>query len=240
VIPFGGTFLVFSDYLRPSLRLSALSHYPTIWVFTHDSIGVGEDGPTHQPVEHIAALRAIPGLVVVRPADANEVVEAWKIAIARRDGPTALILTRQGVPTLDRNVYASAKGAQRGAYVLVDLGNGGPELILMASGSEVSLILEAGRRIAKDGTCVRIVSFPSWELFASQDEDYRNSVLLPNVHARLSVEAGVAQGWFQWVGNGGALISIEKFGASAPGNVVYEKYGFSVENVISQARNLLR
>lgn len=240
VIPYGGTFLVFSDYLRPALRLSALSHYPTIWIFTHDSIGLGEDGPTHQPVEHIAALRAIPGLIVIRPADANEVVEAWKIAINRRDGPTALLLTRQSVPVLDRNVYASAEGVRRGAYVLADLGNGDPELILMASGSEVSLIVKAGERIANEGTGVRIVSFPSWELFASQDEDYRNSVLPPNIHPRLSVEAGVAQGWHQWVRDEGSTISIERFGASAPGDVVFEKFGFTVENIISQSRILLK
>jgi transketolase len=168
VIPYGGTFLIFSDYMRPAIRIASLSHYPSIYVFTHDSIGLGEDGPTHQPVEHLAALRAIPNLVVIRPADANEVVEAWRQAISRRHGPTALILTRQGVPTLDRAIYAPADGLQRGAYVLADIGDGAPELILMASGSEVSLIVEAGTSLAVEGINVRLVSFPSWELFDAQ------------------------------------------------------------------------
>ncbi len=173
VIPYGGTFLVFSDYMRPAIRLSALSHYPSIWVYTHDSIGLGEDGPTHQPVEHLAALRAIPNLVTIRPADANEVREAWKVAIARRDGPTALVFSRQAMPTLDRKVYGPAEGLQRGAYVLADLGNVKPELILMASGSEVGLIVEAGARLAKTGISVRLVSFPCWELFEAQGNFYR-------------------------------------------------------------------
>jgi transketolase len=240
LIPYGGTFLVFSDYLRPALRLSALSHYPTIWIFTHDSIGVGEDGPTHQPVEHFAALRAIPGLIVMRPADANEVVEAWKFAIARRDGPTALLLTRQGIPTLDRKYFAPASGTQRGAYVLKDLGEGNPDLILMASGSEVSLIIEAGIRLNNEGINVRIVSFPSWEMFAAQDEGYKKSVLPPEIHARLSIEAGIAQGWHHWVGDTGVSISIERFGASAPGSVVFEKFGISAQNVVSHAKELLQ
>ncbi len=175
VIPYGGTFLVFSDYMRPAVRLSALSHYPSIWVYTHDSIGLGEDGPTHQPIEHLAALRAIPNLVVIRPADANEVTEAWKVAISRRHGPTALIFTRQAIPVLDRAIYAPAEGLQKGAYVLADMGDSEPELILMASGSEVCLITEAGARLASEGVNVRLVSFPSWELFEAQDEAYQNS-----------------------------------------------------------------
>jgi transketolase len=223
VIPYGGTFLVFSDYMRPAIRLSALSHYPSIWVFTHDSIGLGEDGPTHQPIEHLAALRAIPNLVTIRPADANEVMEAWKLAISRRDGPTALVFTRQGVPTLDRKFSAPASGLWRGAYVLADLGEGKPQLILMASGSEVSLILPAGQSLADEGFNVRLVSFSSWELFAAQDEAYRQSVLLPDVKARLSVEAGISQ----------------RFGASAPYKTLYEKFGLTVSEIILRSKALL-
>jgi transketolase len=239
VIPYGGTFLVFSDYMRPAIRLSALSHYPSIWVFTHDSIGLGEDGPTHQPIEHLAALRAIPNLVTIRPADANEVMEAWKLAISRRDGPTVLVFTRQGVPTLDRKFYAPASGLWRGAYVLADLGEGKPQLILMASGSEVSLILPAGQSLAEEGFNVRLVSFSSWELFAAQDEAYRQSVLLPDVKARLSVEAGISQGWDRWVGDGGDMISIERFGASAPYKTLYEKFGLTVSEIILRSKALL-
>jgi len=239
MVPYGGTFLVFSDYMRPAIRLSALSNYPSIWVFTHDSIGVGEDGPTHQPVEHLAALRSIPNLVVLRPADANEVLESWKIAIGRRNGPTALILTRQNLPTFDRTVYAAASGVQQGAYVMADLGDNSPKLILMASGSEVSLMAQAGTLLAAEGVNVRMVSFPSWELFSSQDKAYRDSVLLPGVHARLAIEAGVRQGWDRWVGDRGSVISIEKYGSSAPFQIIYEKYGFTIENVILQARSLI-
>ena len=239
VIPYGGTFLVFSDYMRPAIRLSALSGYPSIWVFTHDSIGLGEDGPTHQPIEQLTALRTIPKLVVIRPADANEVSEAWRLAISRRDGPTALALTRQNIPTLDREVFSSASGLQHGAYVLADLGEGLPEIILMASGSEVSLIIEAGKRLAAEGVNVRLISFPSWELFAAQDQEYKDSVLMPNVHARLSIEAGISQGWDRWVGDRGTIISIERYGASAPYETVYEKFGLSVENVIDHAKGIL-
>jgi transketolase len=190
-------------------------------------------------VEHLAALRSIPNLVVIRPADANEVREAWIVAIERRTGPTALILTRQDVPTLDRQIYAPASGLRRGAYVLADFGDGEPQLILMASGSEVSLIVSAGERLAAEGVNVRLVSFPSWELFEVQDQGYQDSVLLPQVGARLAVEAGVAQGWERWVGDRGAVISVEKFGASAPYQVIFEKYGFTVEHVIARARILL-
>lgn len=239
LIPFGATFLIFSDYMRPSVRLSALSNAPSIWVYTHDSIGLGEDGPTHQPVEHYAALRAIPNLYVIRPGDANEVVEAWKVAVTRKDGPTALLFTRQNLPTLDRSVYAPASELQRGAYVLADIGDHEPELILMATGSEVSLIVQAGEALAAEGVNVRLVSFPSWELFDEQDDEYRRSVLLPGVKARLAVEAGIAQGWHRWVGEKGRVISLEHFGASAPGNVLFEKFGFTVENVIAQARELI-
>ncbi|MGD8458167.1 MAG: transketolase C-terminal domain-containing protein, partial [Anaerolineales bacterium] len=238
--PYGGTFLVFSDYNRPAIRLAALSHYPSIWIFTHDSIGVGEDGPTHQPVEHMAALRSIPNLVVIRPADANETAEAWRVAITRRNGPTALLLTRQSVPTLDRKQYASAAGLHKGAYVLADLGGENPEMILMATGSEVDLIVKAGNQLADQGVCVRLVSFPSWELFDMQDEKYQTSVISPNVTARLAVEAGVAQGWHRWVGTHGKVISIEKFGTSAPAAIAFREYGFTVENVVEQALSLKR
>jgi transketolase len=239
VIPYGGTFLVFSDYMRPAVRLSALSGYPSIWVYTHDSIGLGEDGPTHQPIEHLAALRAIPNLVVIRPADANEVTQAWKVAITRRHAPTALILTRQSLPVLDRGIYASADGLLKGAYVLADIGDSAPDLILMASGSEVSLIIEAGARLASEGVNVRLVSFPSWELFASQDETYQHQVFPPHIKNRLSVEAGVSQGWERWVGEQGDSISIERFGASAPYKVIFEHFGLTVDNVILRARQLL-
>ena len=195
IIPFGATFMVFSDYMRPPVRLAALSHLGSIWVFTHDSIGVGEDGPTHQPIEQMAALRAIPNLVALRPADANEVREAWKLAIENRHRSTALVLTRQNLPTLDRAVYAPAEGLRQGAYVLADLGEGEPQVILMASGSEVGLIVEAGQRLAAKGVPVRLVSFPSWELFGEQDSAYQDAVLPPDITARLAVEAGISMGW---------------------------------------------
>ncbi|RPI86705.1 MAG: transketolase [Chloroflexi bacterium] len=239
VIPFGATFLIFSDYMRPAIRLSALSRTGSIWVFTHDSIGLGEDGPTHQPVEHFAALRAIPNLRVIRPADANEVAEAWKSAVLHRKGPTALLLTRQNVPTLDRSVYAPASGLHKGAYVLADLGDKDPELILMATGSEVRLIVAAGEKLANEGTGVRLVSFPSWELFREQPQHYRDEVLIPGVKKRLAVEAGVPQGWDQWIGEDGAFIGLNRFGTSAPGAVAMEKLGFTVDNVYEAARSLL-
>ena len=238
LIPFCGTFLMFSDYMRPSIRLSALSGHGSIWVFTHDSIGVGEDGPTHQPVEHLASLRAIPNLSVIRPGDANEVAEAWKVAIRRRNGPTLLALTRQKIPTLDRAKYSPASGLEHGAYVLADLG-GEPEIVLMASGSELALVAQAGEELAEEGRGVRIVSFPSWDLFSEQSQEYRDSVLPPRITARLAVEAGVSQGWHRWVGDKGAVVSIERFGASAPGKVVFKEYGFTVENVLSKAQDLL-
>lgn len=239
VIPFGSTFFVFSDYLRPTLRVSAISHLGSIWVFTHDSIGVGEDGPTHQPVEHLASLRAIPNLVTLRPADANEVREAWKIAIENRHRPTALVLTRQNLPTLDRGVYAAADGVRRGAYVLADLGEGEPQLILMASGSEVGMIVEAGQRLAEQGIAARLVSFPSWELFLEQDAAYRDAVLPPDIEARVAVEAGVCQGWHRWVGCKGGILAIDRYGASAPAKTVFEKLGLTVENVVTMATELL-
>ncbi|MDW8278694.1 MAG: transketolase [Anaerolineales bacterium] len=237
--PFGATFLVFSDYMRPAIRLAAISHLPSIWVFTHDSIGVGEDGPTHQPVEHVTALRAIPNLVTIRPADANETVHAWRIALTRTHAPTALILTRQNLPTLDRSIYSDASLLERGAYVLSDMGDNAPELILMASGSEVSLVVEAGLRLAAEGVNVRVVSFPSWELFKAQDSTYRDTVLPPHVKARVAVEAGIGLGWERWVGDAGAILSLERYGASAPGARLFKEFGFTVENVLAQAMKLL-
>jgi len=239
ILPYCGTFLIFSDYMRPAIRVSALSEYPSIWVFTHDSIGLGEDGPTHQPVEQLASLRTIPNLVIIRPADANEVSEAWRAAIKRRNGPTVLALTRQNVPTLDRKTYSSASGLQRGAYVLKDTGTAEPEIILMASGSEVDLIVRAGEALAAKGVGVRIVSFPSWELFEVQGQAYQDSVLPPKTSARIAVEAGVSQGWEKWVGERGAVISMKSFGASAPYKVLFEKYGFTVENVVTTAMRML-
>ena len=239
VIPFGATFLVFSDYMRPAIRLSAISQLGSIWVFTHDSIGVGEDGPTHQPVEHLAALRAIPGLITLRPADANEVREAWMFALENRHRPTALVLTRQNLPTLDRTLYASAEGLSKGAYVLADLGKGTPQLILMASGSEVNLIAEVGNRMAEKGSAVRLISFPSWELFIEQEESYRDSVLPPGIELRLAVEAGVSQGWHRWVGPHGHIHGLDRYGASAPASQVFEHLGFSVAHIEKIAWELL-
>ena len=239
VVPFGATFLVFSDYMRGAMRVAAVSHMPSIWVFTHDSIGVGEDGPTHQPVEHVAALRAIPNMVTLRPGDANETAVSWKVAVARRNGPTALALTRQGMPTLDRDVYASADGVEKGAYVLADLGEGDPQLILMASGSELNLVVEAGKQLAAEGTSVRVVSFPSWELFEAQDAEYKASVLPANVTKRVAVEAGVSQGWHRYVGLNGVVIGVDKYGASAPFKKVFEEYGLTIENVVAQAKQLI-
>jgi transketolase len=239
VIPFGATFLVFTDYMRGAIRVGALSHVPSIWVMTHDSIGLGEDGPTHQPVEHLAALRAIPNLVVLRPADANETCEAWKVAIERRNGPTLLALTRQAVPTMDQSAVNSCKGLRNGAYVLADLGGTQPEIILMASGSEVALVLAAGKKLAEEGHSVRVVSFPSWELFKKCDAAYRESVLPAKVTRRLAVEMGVDQGWDRWVGDAGQVVCMEGYGASAPAKILFEKFGFTVESVLQKAREML-
>lgn len=237
--PFCATFLVFADYMRPPMRIAALSHINPIFVFTHDSIGVGEDGPTHQPVEHLASLRAIPNLTVIRPADANETVEAWKAAMLSQHGPTVLIFTRQNLPTLDRNIYADADNLHKGAYVLADMGDGAPELILMASGSEVGLIVSAGELLAAEGVNVRLVSVPSWELFSKQDADYRESVFPAAIGARVSVEAGIGMGWDKFVGPSGKIISLEHYGASAPASILFKEFGFSVENVMQKAREVL-
>jgi transketolase len=230
--PYGGTFLVFADYMRPAIRMASLMKLPVIYIFTHDSIAVGEDGPTHQPVEHLAALRAIPNLTVIRPADANETVEAWKMAVSRCDGPSALVLSRQKLPVLDPSITRGK--LIRGGYVVAD-GNGVPELILIATGAEVHLALKAGEVLKKRGVAVRVVNLPSWELFERAGADYRRTVLPPEVKARLAIEAGVGMGWERYVGEGGAVVSIEHFGASAPGGVLMEKFGFTVDNVVQKA-----
>jgi len=239
ILPFGATFLTFSDYLRPSIRLAALMGVHVVYVFTHDSIAMGEDGPTHQPVEHLASLRAIPRLIVIRPADANETSAAWRVAIETRDRPVALILTRQSVPTLDRKNFAAAAGLRRGAYILAETPGARPDIILIASGSEVGLIVEARRKLEEQHIPVRLVSMPSWDLFEAQSQEYRDSVLPPSVPERLAVEAGVTQGWHRYVGDRGDVIGVGGFGASAPGPVVMREYGFTVENVCQRALGLL-
>lgn len=236
---YAATFFVFSDYMKPSLRIAALSKIPSIWVFTHDSIGVGEDGPTHQPIEHLASMRAIPDMVTIRPADANEVSAAWKVALKRTEGPTALILSRQAVPVQDRSALGHERLLEKGAYVLADLGPEKPEILLLASGTEVSLILEAGKVLAQEGISVRIISFPSWELFKQQSVEYRESVLPVNVPLRLAVEAGVSMGWERWIGPAGQIISMDHFGASAPANILFETFGFTSKNIVKMAKNML-
>ena len=238
LVPFGATFLIFSDYMRPAIRLAALMRQKVIYVFTHDSIGLGEDGPTHQPIEQIASLRAIPNLVVIRPADANETVEAWKYAINHTGGPVALILTRQKLPILDQNKYGSAKGLQYGAYIVKD-SVAKPDLLLIATGSEVSLSLKASEQLEAEGKNVRVISFPSWEIFEQQSDEYKNQILPTEIKTRVSVEMGIGMGWQKYIGDSGEVMSIEIFGASAPDNILYEKYGFTVENVIVAAKRVL-
>jgi len=238
VIPFGATFLIFSDYMRPAIRLAALMKQKVIYVFTHDSIGLGEDGPTHQPIEQIASLRAIPNLTVIRPADANETKEAWKYAISHNGGPVALILTRQKLNVIDQNKYASAKGLQNGAYVVKD-SKQNPDLLLIATGSEVFLSITAAEQLEAEGRNVRVISFPSWEIFEQQDDVYKKQIFPPEIKARVSVEMGVSLGWKKYVGDLGESISIETFGASAPDTVLYEKYGFTVEDVVTTAKRVL-
>jgi transketolase len=239
LIPFGSTFLIFSDYMRPSMRLAALMELGVIYVFTHDSIGLGEDGPTHQPVEQLAALRAIPRLIVIRPGDANETSVAWQIAIESRSCPVALVLSRQNVPTLERSQYASADGLRRGAYVLADAPGGRADIILIGTGSELSLVVAARERLAKQNIHARVVSMPSWELFDQQPKEYRATILPKSVPARLAVEAALPLGWHRYVGDNGDVVGIERFGASAPGNVVMEKLGFTVDHVVERATALL-
>lgn len=238
-IPFGATFLIFSDYMRPAIRLAALMKLHVVYVFTHDSLAVGEDGPTHQPVEQLASLRAIPGLTVIRPADANETAVAWTVAVESQQRPVLLALTRQEVPTLDRSRYASAEGLRRGAYVLNDANDQPPVLILIASGSEVALILAAAERLQSEGIAVRCVSMPSWDLFDAQPQSYRDGVLPPTVPARLAVELGMTQGWHRYVGDRGDVLGVERFGASAPADILLREYGFTVDNVAARARKLL-
>ena len=239
LIPYGGTFLVFSDYMRPSIRLASLMKTHVIYVFTHDSIGLGEDGPTHQPVEHLNSLRAMPNLAVIRPADANETAVAWKAAISDRSGPHALILTRQKLPVLDRKKFASAEGLLRGGYVLSD-SKGTPDIILMSSGSELHLAVDAAERLGKEGVKVRVVNMPCFEFFDSQTDAYRKRVLPPDVRARLAVEAGATSGWFRYVGIDGDVIGIDHFGASAPAKVLFEKFGFTADTVVARAKKLLK
>ena len=239
LIPFGATFFTFSDYMRPPIRLAALMNIHVIYIFTHDSIALGEDGPTHQSVEHLAGLRAIPGLIVIRPGDANETAEAWRVAV-NSHGPVALILTRQNVATLDRTQYAAAEGLRRGAYILSEAPHAKPGLILIASGSEVGLIVEAQKKLLDQKIAVRLVSMPSWELFEAQPDQYKDTVLPPSVHARLAVEAGVTMGWKKYVGDQGDVLGIDHFGASAPGPVVMREFGFTVDNVFKRALALLK
>jgi transketolase len=234
--PYGGTFLVFSDYMRPSIRLAALMRLPLTYVFTHDSIGVGEDGPTHQPIEHVAALRLIPGLTVIRPADAAETVEAWRVAL-ESDGPVALILSRQSLPVIDRSKYGAARGLARGAYVLRE-GAVAPDVVLLASGSEVPLVLEAAQRLQEEGVAARVVSLPSWELAKGLDRTAR-AELFGGCAVRVGVEAGTAFGWERWVGDRGAMLSIDRFGASAPGDELMRHFGFTAEGVVTLARHTL-
>jgi transketolase len=237
--PYAATFFIFTDYARPAIRLAALMELPVIYVMTHDSIGVGEDGPTHQPVEHLASLRAMPHIHVIRPADANEVAYAWRAAVQRSDGPTMLVLTRQGLPIYDRSRVAGAEGLLKGGYILSKEKGGAPHIILMASGSEVPLIMEAQEVLAAESVDARVVSMPCWELFLEQGQGYRDAVLPPEVKARLAVEAGVPLGWSQWVGDEGDVIGITKFGASAPAKENFKQYGFTVDNVVQRAKKLL-
>ncbi len=238
VLPYGGTFFTFSDYLRPALRLAALMRVHNIFIFTHDSIGLGEDGPTHQPVEHLAACRAIPHLQVIRPADANETVEAWRAAVNRTSGPTALTLTRQPVPVLDRAELAPAAGLQRGGYVLKDADD--PQVILIGTGSEVALALDAAKLLADRDVRARVVSLPSWDLFEAQDQAYRDSVLPPQITARVGVEAGVRLGWDRWIGSQGAFVGVtEGYGASAPYKEIYKNFRITPERVAEEALHLL-
>lgn len=234
--PYGATFLIFSDYARPAIRLSALMELPVIYIFTHDSISVGEDGPTHQPVEHLASLRAIPGLITIRPGDANEAVEAWRVIMQLRNTPAVLALSRQPLPTLDREKYALASGLAKGAYILADADNADPDVIIIATGSEVSLCIEAYEELKAEGVKARVVSMPSWEIFQRQEKEYRDSVLLPAITARVAVEQASGFGWERYVGNRGMIIAMHSFGASAPDKDLGKWFGFTVSNVVSAAK----
>ncbi|WP_158881168.1 transketolase [Rhodanobacter sp. L36] len=238
-LPYGSTFLIFSDYMRPAIRLAALSKLHVVHIFTHDSVALGEDGPTHQPIEQLASLRAIPNLTVIRPADANETAEAWKVVVASKDHPVLLALSRQNLPVLDRTRYASAEGLRKGAYVLSDAEGGKPQVILIATGSEVSLIVEAADKLRADGVAVRCVSMPSWELFDAQPRAYQDDVLPPGITARLAVEMASPQGWKRYTGDRGDVLGIDHFGASAPADKLQEEFGFTVDNVVKRAKALL-
>ena len=239
VWPFGGTFLIFSDYMRPSIRLASMMGLPVRYVFTHDSIGLGEDGPTHQPIEQLAALRAIPGLMDLRPADMAETVEAWRTAVGRTDGPAFLALSRQKVRVLDRTELGSASGLRRGAYVLAEATGGVPEAILISSGAEVGVALDARDALEAAGTPTRVVSMPSWHLFEAQDATYQGEILPAQVRVRVSIEAGSSMGWSRWVGPDGASVAIDRFGASAPAERLFAEFGFSAENVAAVAAELV-
>jgi transketolase len=236
---FGGTFFNFSDYMRPSIRLAALMELPTIYVFTHDSIGLGEDGPTHQPIEQLASLRAMPGLMLLRPADANEVTEAWKVIMQLQHEPAAIVLSRQAVPTFDRSKYGAASGVTKGAYILADAADGKPEVILMATGTEVSLCVSAYEQLQTEGIKARVVSMPSWNLFEHQSDEYKAKVLPPEVKARVAVEQASTFGWSQYVGPTGTIIGMRRFGASAPIKDLQKKFGFTAENVVAAARKAI-
>ena len=239
IIPYDATFLIFSDYMRPPIRLAALMRLHVVHVFTHDSIALGEDGPTHQPVEQLAGLRSVPNLLVIRPADANETAVAWRVALEATDRPVALVLSRQKVPTLDRAKYAPADGLRKGAYVLLDAAAGKPDIVLVGTGAETGLVLQAAEKLQAEGIAARAVSMPSWELFDQQPRNYRDTVFPPDVRARLAVEAGSSLGWHRYIGDGGHVLGVDRFGASAPGSELLERYGFSVDNVCELARGLL-
>jgi transketolase len=239
VLPYGSTFLVFSDYMRPAIRLAALMKLRVIYVFTHDSFVLGEDGPTHQPVEHIAGLRAIPGLTVIRPADANEAGEAWKVAIQHEEGPIALLMTRQALPVIDRTRLAPAEGLRRGAYILAESPADRPDVLILATGSEIQPALAAFQKLAEEGISARLVSMPSWELFEMQPEEYKLQVIPGETLPRVSIEAGATQGWHKYVGPGGEAMGIDHFGASAPAKALLEKFGFTAENIVGRVKALL-
>jgi transketolase len=236
---FGGTFFVFSDYLRPAIRLASIMDVPAVYVFTHDSIGVGEDGPTHEPIEQLAALRVIPGVTVIRPADGDETAAAWRYAVENKKGPVALIFSRQAAPKLTGTEQAKAS-LSRGAYVLSDAADGKPQAQILATGTEVQLAVAAQKQLAEEGVQVRVISIPSWELFDKQPQEYKDSVLLPEVKARLAVEMGHSFGWDRYVGDQGDVLGINRFGASAPGPIVIKEYGFTVENVVARVKQLLK
>lgn len=239
VRPFAATFFIFTDYARPSLRLAALMGLPVVYVMTHDSIGVGEDGPTHQPVEHLASFRAMPDMRVIRPADANETASAWRAAMERTDGPTILVLSRQNLPVLDRTGLGGPEGVLKGAYILAMEQASRPDIVLIATGSEVQLALAAREALAVENIATRVVSMPCWELFREQGREYRDQVLPPGIGARLAIEAGSSLGWREWVGDRGGVIAVDRFGASAPAGELFERYGFSVEHVVARAKEII-